>query len=205
MPESPDPSPRPRLVTQRHDPAMPDEPGNFLDSMKNVGPMVETPYLIRHVETHLVFGPQSRHFSVIYLVILAFILFHTTAFFSIGEPLAEYLASQLTIGGIWTMLTWLGPPLLLIRQTYRQQAIMGWILFKLLSGIFAFTIGIAGGILGLQEGRAEAWPMLFLALIWFPSVEFIPIITPHQRYVSLLRITLSIPWIHVLLSLKQTT
>jgi len=184
---------------------MPDKPVNFLDSMKTAGAMVETPFLIRHVETHLVFGPQSRHFPVIYLAVVALIMFHVAAFFSIGEPLGEYLASQLTIGGIWNILMWLGSSWLFIRCSYRQQAIMGWIYFKLCSACIAFLTAILGGVLGLQEGRAEAWPFLFLGLIWFPSVEFIPIITPYQRYVSLLRITLSIPWVYVLLSLKQTT
>ena len=80
-------------------------------------------------------------------------------------------------------------------MTYRQQAIVGWIAVKFALGIAAFMMATIGAGVSFQRGQADAWPNLFLGLIWIPWVEFIPKVTPHQRYVTLTRIALSIPCI----------
>jgi hypothetical protein len=41
---------------------------SFLAKFKSNGSKVETPFTIRHGESHLVFGPLSRHLSVAYLM-----------------------------------------------------------------------------------------------------------------------------------------
>ena len=81
-------------------------------------------------------------------------------------------------------------------MTYRQQAIVGWIAVKFALGIAAFMMATIGAGVSFQRGQADAWPNLFLGLIWIPWVEFIPKVTPHQRYVTLTRIALSIPCIY---------
>lgn len=35
-------------------------------------------------------------------------------------------------------------------------------------------------------------PIIFLIFIWFPALDFIPRVTPHQRYLTLARLALSI-------------
>ncbi len=43
---------------------------SFLDKLKINGSKFETPLTIRHVESHLIFGPLSRYFAVAYLALI---------------------------------------------------------------------------------------------------------------------------------------
>jgi hypothetical protein len=47
---------------------------SFLDKLKIDGSNFETPLTIRHVESHLIFGPLSRHFPVAYVAALCGVL-----------------------------------------------------------------------------------------------------------------------------------
>jgi hypothetical protein len=164
---------------------------NPLDSMKVNGAKLETPFTIRQVESHLVFGPMSRYVPFAYVALAGGILSLIAGFFATGIPLGQY------IGGIFDKLIFLAVPLLLLRMTYRQQAIIGWMAVKLALGIAAFMLATIGAGVSFQRGQADAWPNLFLGLIWIPGVEFIPKVTPHQRNISIARIVLSVPFIYL--------
>lgn len=160
------------------------------DSIKANGAKLETPQLVRQVETHLIFGPLSRHFPVAYLALGIGVVSLIAGFFGTSQPIGQYL------GSILDKLIFLAVPLLLIRLTYRQQAIVGWIAVKFAFGFAAFIMTTVGAGTSFQRGQADAWPLLFLGLIWIPGIEFIPKVTPHQRYLTLARIALSVPCIY---------
>jgi hypothetical protein len=162
-----------------------------LDSIKVKGDNpLETPFTIRQVESHLIFGPMSRYVPFAWVALVGALLCVVAGFFATGLPVGKY------IGSIYDKLIFLALPLLLFRMTYRQQAIVGWIAVKLAMGIAAIMLATIGAGISFQRGQADAWPNLFLGLIWIPGVEFIPKVTPHQRYVTLARIALSIPCIY---------
>ena len=163
---------------------------NPLDTIKVNGAKFETPLMVRQVESHLIFGPLSRHVPLAYLALGFAVLSLIAGFFATGKPMGQY------VGSILDKLIFLAVPLLLLRITYRQQAIVGWIAVKLTMGIVAFMFATIGAGVSFQRGQADAWPNLFLGLIWIPGVEFIPRVTPHQRYVTLARIALSVPCIY---------
>jgi len=163
---------------------------NFIDNIRRGGAKLETPFLIRHVESHLIFGPLSRHFAFGYAVLIGAALSVVSGFFAIREPLAQYLASLIDKWIFFVI------PLLLLAWTRRQQAIVGWFAVKGALGFAALMMATVGAAVSFQHGSADAWPNLFLGLIWIPGVEFIPKVTPCQRYVTLARIGLSIPCIY---------
>ena len=163
---------------------------NPLDKIKVNGAKVESPFTIQQVETHLIFGPLARHFSTAYLILLGAAVSLIVGLLSTKEPIGQY------IGNVADKLIFLFAPLLLLNMTLRQQAIVGWIAVKGALGIAAFMMILAGALPGFQRGDVDAWSLFFLGLIWIPWIEFIPAVTPHQKYVTLARIVLSAPCIY---------
>ncbi len=163
---------------------------NPFNGIKVNGAKLETPLTIRQVESHLVFGPISRHVPFAYLALGAATVSFIVGFFATGESVGQY------IGSIVDKLFFLVVPLIMLRMTRRQQAIVGWIAVKAALGFGAVIMATVGSAVSFQHGYADAWPNLFLGLIWIPGVEFIPRVTPHQRYVTFTRMALSIPCIY---------
>lgn len=162
----------------------------FIENIRKGGAKLETPFLIRHVESHLVFGPFSRYFDFAWIALIGAILSLIAGFFAVHMPIGQY------IGSLVDKLIFLGVPLLMLTWTRRQQAIVGWFAVKFAFGIAAFMLATIGAAVSFQHGQADAWPNLFLGLIWIPGIEFIPKVTLHQRYVTLARIVLSVPCIY---------
>ncbi|PYK29486.1 MAG: hypothetical protein DME57_10150 [Verrucomicrobia bacterium] len=140
-----------------------------------------------------VFGPLSRYVPVGLLVLIGGIIHLAWSLFSgpSGVPRGQYIGDTLDIVVVEIILL----PLILLQATRRQQSIIAW-------GVTNITFGIAFGImLIISAGRffsgdGNALPTLFLGLIWTPSMEFIPKITPHQKYVTIARLLLSIPCVY---------
>jgi hypothetical protein len=99
-------------------------------------------------------------------------------------------------GSILDKLMFLVLPLLSLSMTKRQQAILGWMAVKIAMGFAAFIMATVGSGVSFQHGYADAWPNLFLGLLWIPGIEFIPRVTPYLRYVTLARLILSLPCIY---------
>lgn len=163
---------------------------NPLDKVKIDASKFETPFTIRLVETHLVFGPISRYIPFGYIMLGGAILSLIAGICATHRPIGEY------IGSLIDKIIYLIVPVLFLRMTMRQQAIIGLWAVKFALGMGAFMLATIGAGVSFQHGYADAWPNLFLGLIWIPGIEFIPKITPHQRYVTLARIALSIPCIY---------
>ena len=161
-----------------------------MGSIKIDGSYLETPFTVRQVDTHLVFGPISRHIPCAYLVIFGIVASFFIGSFHSGQSLGRFIL------GILGRLFFLPVPLLLLQMTRRQQAIAGWLAVKISLGIGAILMAAVGSTLSFEHGYADAWSNLALGLLWIPSVEFIARITPYQRYVTIGRIILSIPCIY---------
>ena len=147
----------------------------------------ETPLVIRQVESHLVFGPLARHFPSGWIAFTLAVVF-----------LAVMVATSKSVWDSLTLLMAL-PALfylwLLTRTTRRQQAAVLWVMTKSSLGIFALLVVPMALGLWLRDNRSDLRPVVFLFLIWFPALEFIPNITPHQRYLTLARLGLSVPFV----------
>ena len=152
---------------------------------------LETPGLIRQVETHLVFGPLSRHFPLAYIVLALAAAGLGVSFLSRrDQSVGQY------IGSIADRLIFFVGPILMLRMTLRQQAIFGFLVVKITLGFVGFAMLTVGFPVSLQRQQSDALPNLFLGLIWLPSVEFLPSVTPHQKYVTIARLLLTIPCIY---------
>ena len=86
---------------------------------------------------------------------------------------------------------------LLCKLPKYQQAVIGWFAVKFTLGVVALMTMTIGTWSSLQRGRSDALPNFLLGLIWLPSVEFIPKITPHQKYVTIGRLLLTIPVVYM--------
>jgi len=152
---------------------------------------LETPGIIQQVETHLVFGPLARHLPVAYLAIVfgvITLIWSLTRAVPVGQRIGEVL--EIIIVQIILL------PAVLLNMTRRQQALVAWLGTKLGLGFAAFMMLMIGGFGGLAQGHRDAVPDLFLGVIWIPGVEFIPKIAPHQKYVTIARLLLSVPCIY---------
>jgi len=148
------------------------------------------PYIRRHVEGHLVFGPLSR-----------------------GDPVRPVVASIIVAGFVAGYGFWEGEGFLVyareawgpfagmlaatafLKGGSYERAAPFWLGFKASMGCLAlFFAGLMAPILFLQ-GKDDAWAALFLGLVWLPGVEFIPWVLPRQKYVTAARILLFYLWL----------
>jgi CDP-diglyceride synthetase len=165
------------------------------DGLQASASWFENPLIIRHVEEHLLFGPMSRHVSLGSLVLIGGLLSPLQLFFyPLKQPLGKDILDSINvvIMPLCALLTWYFSR----RLSLRQQAITGWLATKSVLGLVCFLMLTAVVPMYFFQRDSNAWPVLFLALLWIPGIEFIPKVTPHQRYVTLARIALSIPCIH---------
>ena len=153
---------------------------------------LETPGLVRQVETHLIFGPLSRHFPLGYIALACTAIFLAVALVTPHQSRADFvmITAQVLMFSVFVVF-------LVLRMTLRQQAILGFIAVKLTQGIMAFMMITIGSAVSFQRHQPDAWPNLFLGLVWLPSIEFLPRVTPHQKYVTVARILLSIPFVYL--------
>ena len=163
---------------------------SFRDKLKINGSQFETPLTIRHVESHLFFGPLSRHFTIAYLALLCGVLKLANDSLITRVPVSQRIGGAIDDFVIWVCLM----PFVLSRFTRRQQSIIAWGATKFALGFGAFIMMTVGTGTSYQSGRpTDAVVFFFLGLIWLPSLEFVPRFTPHQKYITLARFVLSVP------------
>lgn len=81
----------------------------------------------------------------------------------------------------------------ILRMPRYRQAALGWCIVKVTVAMASFLILLAGGVVGFFRGQPDAIHLTLLALIWFPSVEFMPSLVDGQRFITIGRIVVSIP------------
>jgi hypothetical protein len=64
---------------------------NPLDSIKINGAKLETPFTIRQVESHLIFGPISRHIPAAYIALGGGVISLIAGFLATGIPIGQYI------------------------------------------------------------------------------------------------------------------
>ena len=141
------------------------------------------------------FGPISRHVPLGSLVLIGGLLSPAQLFFyPLRQPLGKDILDSINVVilPLCALLIWYYSR----RLSLRQQAITGWLATKGVLGLFSFLMLTAAVPMYFFQRSPNAWPVLFLALLWMPGIEFIPKVTPYQRYLTLARIVLSIPCIH---------
>lgn len=150
-----------------------------------------SPWIRKQVDTHLLFGSSQMFFwtlVAIYLVLLSCV--ELLAFkknnsdLGISADLFNYLKGGPIGLGIVLSLMVIRPP------SY------GWLVVKVLLIIVCFFLLAVGAPISFSKGQSDAWVFLALGLIWLPSIEFIPLVTPYQRYLTILRLILTLPAIY---------
>ncbi|MEP6955287.1 MAG: hypothetical protein ABI883_00555 [Chthoniobacterales bacterium] len=140
----------------------------------------ETRWTIRQTESHLVFGPLSRHLPFAYV------------YGALAGSVLIYLAATHSKDLLHTFLALIPIPFLL-RLTRRQQAIFGWVVTKWFFSTLAVMFAIMGIPLAASLHQPEGWPLFILGLLWFPVLSAFPSFTERQSYLTLARALLSIP------------
>jgi hypothetical protein len=159
----------------------------FFGEIKVNGSKLETPFTIQQVESHLVFGPISRHFPLAYIAWAGVVISIISALCAKNRAWVEYCVAV-----AWSCF-WVFLPLLLSKMSVRQQAIAGWVAVKGALGFGAFIMATVGAGVAFQRGQSDAWPLLCLGVIWIPWIEFLRRVAPLQKYVTIARLLLSIP------------
>ena len=140
----------------------------------------ETPWTIRQTESHLVFGPLSRHFPFAYIAVVIV---------AVGMFAAIRSGGREALRGVWVGFA----VAFLFKLTVRQQAIVGWLITKIMFSTLAVMAVIIIFPMTLTQHQPEAWSILALGLIWFPILGALPSLTLHQKYFTLARALLSVP------------
>jgi hypothetical protein len=158
---------------------------------------LETPFRVRQVEAHLIFGFCARHLPII--LIAASVL--TVAYVGLliwaginGEHLGTGAGTAGLAGaGIAT----------LCRASYRQQAIMAWLATKLILAIICLNLIPIALCLWLAQDRLVWRSVFFLSLVWLPGPEFSSRLVSVQRYLTLARLVLSVPLVLAIIHLQN--
>jgi len=111
--------------------------------------MLESPWLRRQVETHLIFGILARDEKGYY-----------PTFFKLDAT--PYQKSALFLASIK------------------------------FSGFLISFLLILGSFIAKLRNDPDAPIALALGIIWMPALEFIPKVTPHQKYITIARILLTL-------------
>jgi hypothetical protein len=147
----------------------------------------ETPWLRYHVEGHLFFGPLAKNFPFGWILFAIFTVYYIGAIVTTEKSLLLIFVANLDI-----LFFILVSMYLLILPKYVQAAI-GWCVTKFVGGLIAFIFLIAGGLVGFIRGQPDAIYITLIAIVCFPSIEFIPKLTKQQKYITLSRLFISIP------------
>ncbi len=148
----------------------------------------ESPWLRQQVETHLFFGFVVRKLNLAWVVLGIGVVSFLSAFVTAKLPIAAIFASQFQIIMATAVAAYT-----LFNVSRVQQAVVGWIAFKGAMGVTALLMMTLGAFISRVKGQSDEVPNLLLGAVWVPWLEFIPTVTPHQKYITLARIILTIP------------
>ncbi len=140
--------------------------------------LLEAPWLARQVETHLVFSLLERwaYRSTWYALALITLIPLSTSGYQEEE---------------WWVWVTLAVLFLLASALETRHAVA--ILFLVTKLLLAFGCGLAfvGSFFGVLAGDVTAAWVMALAVTWAPVPEFLPRVTPHQRWLTLGRLAVT--------------
>lgn len=147
-----------------------------------------SPWFKRQMEGHLLFSTAPGVLwtgITIYLFLVVLVEWEALSALKLGigfpDSMTDIVRGNLIALGVVLLPTKVKPP------------VYGWLILKVLLGIICFMNLFVGAPISFGKGQSDAWVFLFLGILWFPSLEFIPAITPFQRYLTILRLILTLP------------
>jgi hypothetical protein len=151
--------------------------------------LTKSPFVQRHVESHLFFGPMSRNvfpfwgFMGVVVVVLA------------GMPLLSGRGPFALIEAGFG-LSFFGWVLLRsAKKSPKDQVYLTFVTTKIMMGFGAILMTFLAGPIHWLTKQPDALPVWGLGLVWFPGLEYIPRLTEHQKFITLARMILSLPLI----------
>lgn len=153
---------------------------------KNALQMLETEWIRKHVENHLVLGfcVEKFPFGILFIIIIVAPLLVSV---SLQGQFIEQLWSNLD------KLFFLLVGFYLLAFPRYHQAAIGWSIVKFTGFTLCFIMLIAGGLVGFFRNQPDAIHLTLLAILWFPGIEFIPRYTTKQKYITIGRLILTLP------------
>ncbi|MHC1727650.1 MAG: hypothetical protein AB9866_16880 [Syntrophobacteraceae bacterium] len=158
-----------------------------IDVDKDFLSMLEAPWLKKQIETHLIFGFCSRKVPLAVLFIAVCIAYILYQVWSSNDSFLNQLINNTEFLFFLIVGTYM------LRMPKYQQAAIGWWTVKGSLVLMCITGIIGYGLVGFFKGSPDAMHVTLLALIWFPCLEFIPSLTEKQKYITIVRIVVSIP------------
>ncbi len=148
----------------------------------------ESLWLRQQVETHIFFGLVVRKLNLAWVFLAVGILAFLLAVAATKLPLLDNLASHVQI-----LLVAAAAAVSIFKTPREQQATVGWIAVKGALGVTALLLMTVGAFISHVKGQSDELPNVLLGLVWVPWLEFVPTVTPHQKFVTLARVVLTIP------------
>lgn len=145
------------------------------------------PAIQRHVESHLIWGPVSRHVPAPAVLCTGAILLSIGWIYSHPRTLASLPGNAFSIA-IWAYVGWY-----LRRCARTEVAGIGWLMTKLFLGLPAFMLVVIGAPILFSQASPDAPIVLALGLVWLPAAEFIRPLSSYQRWITAARFALTIP------------
>lgn len=149
--------------------------------------ILDTPWLRRQVENHLVFGPLSRGGIVAWSLVLLTVIVIKLLVEGVPNITATNLVlySNIIYASIVIYIFYKMP-------TYHRAAAL-WCVIKFTLFILTFIMLVAGGLVGFFSGKPDAIHITVLALIWVPGIEFLARFSEKQKIITAIKILVSIP------------
>lgn len=151
---------------------------------------LEHPWLVRQTATHLIFGFFARRVPLVYAALVGGVALVACSFFVYAQARHDYVDAILPLFGVGFALYAMG------QASRLQQAIVGWVVTKFTLLIVTILFLAVFVPMNFRTRAPDRWPDLALALIWIPSIEFLPAVTPRQRHLTLARFLLTIPCVY---------
>ena len=142
--------------------------------------LLDGPSISQQVESHLFFGPLSRHFGFGWIVVIAFTL---NLVFSLSTPL-----TAAEIPKLLQNIFFLAISFIFLKMSKYRQAAFGWCLTKIMLALFCFLMLIAVGLVGFFQHSPGAIYAIMLSIIWFPSLEFVSSLQQKQKIITATRL-----------------
>ena len=152
----------------------------------------ESQWLKKQVEGHVVFGTIYRYVPCFLLGGVTLILVLVWNIFT-----SEGVALQTAADFIWYILIagfFIYQAFILAKY---QQAVICWLAIKVSFGIAAFVLLTVGTLTSLSKHQSDALPNFLIGVIWMPEIEFIPKMSQYQKYISVLRLLLTVPVVYL--------
>ena len=148
--------------------------------------IIYKPWIRNQIENHLIIQYFVTHIPASYVATILLIFYWSYEFFTNGfSSLSD-----------WGNIVFLITSIFIIFETSKKdkyfQAFIAWVAIKGTLLIVCFLVMTVGTHSSIKYGESDALETFFLGFIWFPLIEFFPIIDKKQKLITLFRIILTV-------------